>query len=891
VLTAFLSSSAAHGAGDPPRIALRSGAIDTRPSVEAQAADDTAGSLEDEIVLIQFPGPPTAAQLDALHAAAVRVYTYLPDDAFLVKMPAGWRQSKARTALGASWTGPYRPESKISPAIADIAGIDPDKPEKQGARQVENVLVQVFPDADLRDVVEQIHGLGVERERIAGWRTSPYFSRVRLLLTPAEVAEVRDGLARLPEIFWIDLEPRRSLLNDTTVWVGQSGLHARQATPVFQHGLYGQGQTIAILDTGLDADMCFFRDPARGLPPINACNGGTTVDPLQRKVLAVDFLWADECSGGITAFEWDTHGHGTHVAGIAAGDDFAHPLAHDHADGMAPGAKLVIQDGGLLPDDCSDLPGIGCPVVDLNPLFQQSYDQGARFHSDSWGDNENAAVQNNYTAGSQDVDEFIWSHKDFLIFFAAGNSGSEPGSVISPSTAKNGVSVGATLRGNSADSMASFSSCGPTADGRIKPDVTVPGSDIISASDDFSVTSNNCGSMSDSGTSMATPGAAGFTALIRQYFTDGWYPSGTRVPTNGSSPSAALLKAMLVNSAADMTDTAPIPASCQGWGRVLLDDALFFQGDARRLWVRDDQAGFPRGSSNEGRTFSFTVDDPEPLKVTLAWSDFPSTPAASVNLVNDLDLIVTGPSGTVWRGNVFSGGRSVAGGTADRRNNLEQVLLPHPAKGTYTVTVRSATVPEGPQPYALVVTGDVEGDGGNTLFFDDFEKDRGWTVNPDGHDTARSGRWERGHPEPTRSQGRKQLGGTVSGTNVLVTGRLAGSSAAANDVDGGVTTILSPPIQLPEKGTLTLSLSYYFAHGKGSSPADFFRVRVVGAQTSTVLEELGTAGNENAHWKMRAVDLTASAGQTIRLRIEAADGGPDNLVEAAVEDVQVTDSP
>jgi serine protease AprX len=92
--------------------------------------------------------------------------------------------------------------------------------------------------------------------------------------------------------------------------------------------------------------------------------------------------------------------------------------------------------------------------------------------------------------------------------------------------------------------------------------------------------------------------------------------------------------------------------------------------------------------------------------VTLAWTDFPSTPAAMPHLNNDLDLIVTGPGG-VFRGNVFSGGQSTTGGTADRRNTLEQVLLTTPAPGTYEVRVDDFNVPNGPQPLAIVVTGNV----------------------------------------------------------------------------------------------------------------------------------------------------------------------------------------
>ncbi|MFL6199038.1 MAG: S8 family serine peptidase, partial [Thermoanaerobaculia bacterium] len=681
--------------------------------------------------------------------------------------------------------------------------------------------------------------------------------------------------------------------NDTTVWVGQSGLSGGQTTPIFSQGIYGEGQVVGILDTGIDPDMCYFRDPSLGLPPTNPCNGGTVVDPAQRKILAVDFLWSTECAGGISNTEWDTHDHGTHVAGTVAGDNFANLLLHDMADGMAPGAKLVIQDGGFATDNCADLPGIGCPVVDLNPLFQQAYDQGARLHTNSWGDNENAAVQNNYSAGSQDVDEFMWNHKDFLVFFAAGNAGPGTGSVGSPSTAKSGVSVGATLRGTSADSMASFSSCGPTLDGRIKPDITVPGSNIVSANNDGSTTTNNCGTKTSSGTSMATPGAAGLTALIRQYYVDGWYPTGSENSANGFTPSAALLKATLVNSAVNMTGTTAIPANCQGWGRVLLENALFFTGQARELWVRDDTAGFATGSTAT-QTWTFTVGSGEALKTTLAWTDFPSTPAASINLINDLDLTVTGPTGTIWRGNVFASGQSTTGGTADRRNTLEQVLLNAPAAGTYTVAVKAFNIPSGPQPFALVVTGDVASGGGNppvTVFFDDFETSLGWTVNPLGTDTATTGMWERGDPATTTSSGTKQLGTTVSGVNDLVTGRLAGAAAGDFDVDGGQTTIQSPAIALPSTGVLTLSFSFYMAHGTNSSSADFFRVKVVGSTTSTVFEELNAANNDDAVWESRSINISSFAGQTVRIRIEAADASTASLVEAAVDDVKIVQQP
>jgi subtilisin family serine protease len=176
-----------------------------------------------------------------------------------------------------------------------------------------------------------------------------------------------------------------------------------------------------------------------------------------------------------------------------------------------------------------------------------------------------------------------------------------------------------------------------------------------------------------------------------------------------------------------------------------------------------------------------------------------------------------------------------------------------------------------------------------TVFFDNFETSLGWITNPNGTDTATTGQWERGDPETTTSTGTKQLGTTVSGVNDLVTGRLAGASVGANDIDGGVTSIASPLITLNGGTTFTLTFSYYLAHLNNSSSADFFRVRiVVGSTVTTVFEELGAATNDDAVWATATVNLSQFAGQTIRILIEAADAGGASLVEAGVDDVRIT---
>ena len=181
-----------------------------------------------------------------------------------------------------------------------------------------------------------------------------------------------------------------------------------------------------------------------------------------------------------------------------------------------------------------------------------------------------------------------------------------------------------------------------------------------------------------------------------------------------------------------------------------------------------------------------------------------------------------------------------------------------------------------------------QGGGGTVVFEDNFETSLGWQTNPNGTDTAVSGAWERGVPQATNSSGPKQLGTTTSGTNVLVTGRLAGASAGENDVDGGVTSIRSPAITLPATGTLTLTFSQYLAHGSNATNADFLRVSVVGATTSVVFQRLGAATNVDGAWSTATASLNAFAGQTVRLLIEAADAGTASLVEAGIDDVRIT---
>jgi subtilisin family serine protease len=551
------------------------------------------------------------------------------------------------------------------------------------------------------------------------------FARI-LAETGAAVSWVDDSADRLPQVgfrvpgermgavaavldatrglVWAEAQAPIRLLNSESVWRCQSG--RVDQTPIFDHGLFGENQVIGIMDTGLDVDECRFNDPGSGLPAINDADG-IEVDPRHRKVLAVDFHWdADQPPGPSS---WDDQGHGTHVAGSAAGDVRGNGV-HDAVDGMAPAAKLVIQDGGAWLDDCADLPGLGCPVKPLEPVLEQARAQGARIHTNSWGDEENILPFGRYTERTADVDRFVWRRKDTLVLFAAGNSGAGSDTVISPATGKNVVAVGASLHGDfEPPCVAAFSSRGWTADGRIKPDVVAPGVGVISAATNGEVPGQSCGNTEKSGTSMAAPTAAGLAALVRQYFTDGFHPSGVARPADVFEPSAALIKAVLIASAVDLSTMGcpddPIPSRDQGWGLIQLDTALAFAGDNHRLLVDDHSEGFASPGDEPVRA-QVALTENGPLKVVLVWTDAPSSSLADDNLLNDLDLTVEGPDGEYY-GNIFIDGASVTGGLHDRTNNVEVVWLPSAGKGVWTIEVSPHAVPAPDQDFALVMTGPV----------------------------------------------------------------------------------------------------------------------------------------------------------------------------------------
>jgi subtilisin family serine protease len=500
---------------------------------------------------------------------------------------------------------------------------------------------------------------------------------VRATLPPARL----DSITQHPAVSWIEpyYAPEITNIEARQIMRVSSAWEARD--------LFGAGQIIAVADSGLSVEGA-----------LNIDFAGRLLRAFTPAELAP---YHPECAAKTT---WtDLNGHGTHVAGSLLGNgrnSNSAPASHDYTDsmaGVAPEARLVFlalnADGGA---------GLQCITYD-DTFLARGYEAGARIASNSWG----TVGRGMYTLRSQIVDQYIWDHPDYLVLFSAGNMGDfnydgvpDTQTIGTPGTAKNILTVGASesLRPGSIiadygdiaddpDTLAYFSSRGPTADGRIKPDIVAPGTNIVSvraasASEQYPPYAGNQNYATSSGTSMSTPLVAGSAALLREWLT---------TQHGNAAPSAALLKALLIHGAAPLDGQAH-PNNASGWGRADLSGTL----DSAYTVLDDDRDGLTTGDT---RTYQIRVGSTGRLNATLTWTDPPPHSTAALALVNNLDLMVEAPDGTRWFGN--------GGSRPDTLNNTENIRLDNLPPGTYTVHVRAETVvgTYGPQPFALLVSG------------------------------------------------------------------------------------------------------------------------------------------------------------------------------------------
>ena len=554
-----------------------------------------------------------------------------------------------------------------------------------------------------------------------------------------DMAPVVASLARLHGVRSVEPYILRQLRNN----IAGGLLGAAEVQDPSGLNLSGRGEIVGVADSGLDTG-----DPSDIHPDFAGRIAALLSWPVSSEWLTL-VTNVGEDDGPADA----RSGHGTHVAGSVLGNGAVWKTLGQQGEavrGLAYAAGLVFQaiEQRLKWTDAyrqsyfrqyrrypPDYGLAGLPA-DLAVVLQQAYDAGARIHTNSWGGGMFGA----YDDYAEQVDRFVWEHKEFLILFAAGNDGSDDnrdgivdsGSVTPPGTAKNCVSVGAAenLRSEGgyqrgygrlwpdnypvaplkddfpsdhADDIAAFSSRGPSRDARVKPDVVAPGTNVLSArSVVWSGVIPGWGAwdvsnayMFNGGTSMATPLVAGAAALIRQYL---------RTVKRRANPSAALVRAALLHGAEYRRyRQEPVGQglydNAQGWGHVNVCESLT-PGAGVDVRYYDQRRGLNTGQSWR---WSATVNDPTiPLKFTLVWTDYPGSPNVYPNLVNDLDLVVTSPSGMLYYGNSRDG---QPGGSPDRVNTVERLVIAQPALGRYSIRVRAFNVPLGPQDFALVYSG------------------------------------------------------------------------------------------------------------------------------------------------------------------------------------------
>ncbi len=569
--------------------------------------------------------------------------------------------------------------------------------------------------------------------------------------------------------------------------------------------------------------------------------------------------------------------HGTATYGIVFGNGSRDGDGNAQATGLLPCAQ------GIFASRSGDR-FTQTQQLKRAPLF-------ASFQSNSWG----SGLTTEYTSSSRQLDDIIW-RLDVAICQSQSNDGTR---MSRPQAwAKNVISVGGIRhRGTLSetdDRWGGGASIGPAADGRVKPDVYYWNDGIFT-------TAIGNGYAGFGGTSAATPEVAGVLGIMLQMWSENVWktnPSGATVFER--QPHASTLKALLVNNAKQLPFSgvdADLTRTHQGWGRPNV--RLAYERAANSFIVDE---GTPL-ALDERATYTVQVPAGETeLKVTMVYPDPPGTTSATLHRINDLSLKVTSPSGEVYHGNhgLDVGNVSIPGGQPNTVDTVENVFVRNPASGDWKVELHAAEInqdahratPAADAVFALVVTGaklsGTPPPSRTTVFADDFEAENGWTTNPDATDTATTGRWEHGQPEATVSDGTKQLGAAASGTNALVTGRAAGASAGANDIDGGTTSVRSPLIALPSTGDLTFTFSQYLAHRSNASNADFLRVAVVsGTATTTVFEKLGSATDVDGAWSPVSVNLNAFRGQPVRILVTAADTAGASLVEAGIDDVRI----
>ena len=364
--------------------------------------------------------------------------------------------------------------------------------------------------------------------------------------------------------------------------------------------------------------------------------------------------------------------HGDHVAGTIMGSGNLDPIAM----GMSNAAFLYVYSSSN--NNYYDV-----------PLIYQNND--VVITSKSYSNGCNAG----YTSLSRDLDEQINLYPSLIHVFSAGNNGSS--SCTNPYIAgTNGANWGNVTGGHkqaknviavanleSDGDLASSSSRGPAADGRIKPDIGAKGTGVNST-----IPENDYGLKT--GTSMSCPGIAGVMGQLYQAYKE---------LNGGQNPNSSVMKNIILNSADDIGN--PGPDFKHGWGEVNALRAVTI--------IEDNQYIIDNISQGINNSHSISIPSgTRQLKLMVYWHDKEASANASFALVNDLDIELFDNSGnsvelpwvldptpntTALNTNAIKG--------VDNINNMEQITMDDPMPGNYELIVSGNSIPFGPQEYSV----------------------------------------------------------------------------------------------------------------------------------------------------------------------------------------------
>jgi subtilisin family serine protease len=630
---------------DAPPILLRSRTIETdgdHPDVMGGLLALTrSASSTAPHLIVQLDATPDQDARAALARAGIVLQGSLGSHAFVARIDGDLRR-ETLAELPVRYLGALETADKVAPVVRE-RGV----PEHARVAMNQVALyVEMHRDVDLE------HGLA-HLMQLVGARV---VGRVRSLGGAVVLVDADDWprVAACEQVKWIEpASPGLSTLND--------GVREAMAVDTVREGpagLTGAGVQVVLYDGGV---VCPYHQDFEG-----------------RAILGE--------SG-------PTSNHATHVAGTLLGGGVA--LAGRYR-GVAPGAGLV----SYAYPSCVPLCLYDNPQ-DLEENYADAIgEHGADFASNSIGSNVAAngydcELEGDYENSARLIDAIARGSlgSPFASFWAAGNErggsarcGLSYHTIGVPATAKNNIVVGATY--SDTDSIASFSSFGPVDDGRMRPDVVAPGCEYGGLDGGISSTRNCASYTVMCGTSMSTPAVAGVAALMLERW--------RAVRIDDPTPLPSTFKAVLAAAAVDLGQ--PGPDYAYGYGKV----------DAEATVAVVDDGAVVISEIEQGGTVRLTLEVPDglsALRAALAWDDVPGEPLTVKSLVNDLDLRLIAPGGTVYEAYVLDPASpwlpAVRG--ANRRDPSELVGVTEPAAGEWILEVAGFEVPEGPQSFSVAV--------------------------------------------------------------------------------------------------------------------------------------------------------------------------------------------